>query len=48
TMVDMNVPANDAPAKQAPAIAPPTRIDDQLLPLSKWVPISKSNCVLDV
>ncbi|GKB13743.1 hypothetical protein Tco_0847666, partial [Tanacetum coccineum] len=31
-----------------PAVAPPTRTDDQILPLSKWVPIGKSNCVLDV
>ncbi|GJX03651.1 retrovirus-related pol polyprotein from transposon TNT 1-94 [Tanacetum coccineum] len=30
TMADMNVPANDAPAEQAPAIAPPTRTDDQI------------------
>ncbi|GJV23696.1 retrovirus-related pol polyprotein from transposon TNT 1-94 [Tanacetum coccineum] len=43
TMADMNIPANDAPAEQAPAIAPPTRTDDQILPSSKWVPISKSN-----
>ncbi|GJR85864.1 hypothetical protein Tco_0209875 [Tanacetum coccineum] len=48
TMADMNIPANDAPAEQAPAIAPPTRTDDQILPLSKWVPIGKSNCVLDL
>ncbi|GJX44019.1 hypothetical protein Tco_0260695 [Tanacetum coccineum] len=48
TMVDMNIPANDAPAEQAPAIAPPTRTDDQNFLLSKWVPIGKSNCVLDV
>ncbi|GJV97547.1 hypothetical protein Tco_1549124 [Tanacetum coccineum] len=48
TMADMNIPANDAPAEQAPAIAPPTRTDDQILPSSKWVPIGKSNCVLDV
>ncbi|GJV06036.1 retrovirus-related pol polyprotein from transposon TNT 1-94 [Tanacetum coccineum] len=48
TMVDMNIPANDAPAEQAPAIAPPTRTNDQILPLSKCVPIGKSNCVLDV
>ncbi|GJY03717.1 hypothetical protein Tco_0369657 [Tanacetum coccineum] len=48
TMADMNIPANDAPAEQAPAVAPPTRTDDQILPLSKWVPIDKSNCVLDV
>ncbi|GKC42870.1 retrovirus-related pol polyprotein from transposon TNT 1-94 [Tanacetum coccineum] len=47
-MADMNIPANDASAEQAPAIAPPTRTDDQILPLSKWVPIGKSNCVLDV
>nr|GEV38392.1 retrovirus-related Pol polyprotein from transposon TNT 1-94 [Tanacetum cinerariifolium] len=47
TMADMNIPANDAPAEQAPTIAPPTRTDDQIFPSSKWVPIGKSNCVLD-
>ncbi|GJR27391.1 retrovirus-related pol polyprotein from transposon TNT 1-94 [Tanacetum coccineum] len=47
-MADLNIPANDAPMEQAPAVAPPTRTDDQILPLSKWVPIGKSNCVLDV
>ncbi|GKB04757.1 hypothetical protein Tco_0832952 [Tanacetum coccineum] len=35
TMADMNIPANDALAVQAPAVAPPTRTDDQILPLSK-------------
>nr|GEW36478.1 hypothetical protein [Tanacetum cinerariifolium] len=48
TMDGMNIPANDAPAEQAHAIALPTRTDDQNFPLSKWVPIGKSNCVLDV
>ncbi|GJX14593.1 retrovirus-related pol polyprotein from transposon TNT 1-94 [Tanacetum coccineum] len=48
TMADINMPANDVPAEQAPAIAPPTRTDDQILLSSKWVPIGKSNCVLDV
>nr|GEY11279.1 hypothetical protein [Tanacetum cinerariifolium] len=48
TMADINIPANDAPAEQAPAVTPPTRTDDQIFPLSKWVPIGKSNCVLDV
>ncbi|GKC39410.1 hypothetical protein Tco_1051794 [Tanacetum coccineum] len=47
-MADMNMPANDVPVEQAPAIAPPTRTDDQILPSSKWVSIGKSNCVLDV
>ncbi|GKF29770.1 hypothetical protein Tco_0096112 [Tanacetum coccineum] len=47
-MVDLNIPANDAPDEQAPAVTPPTRTDDQILPLSKWVPISKSNSILDV
>ncbi|GKF74910.1 hypothetical protein Tco_0224354, partial [Tanacetum coccineum] len=47
-MADLNIPANDAPMKQAPAVAPQIRTDDQILPLSKWVPIGKSNCVLDV
>ncbi|GJV55514.1 retrovirus-related pol polyprotein from transposon TNT 1-94 [Tanacetum coccineum] len=35
TMADMNIPANDAPAEQAPDVAPPTRTDDQILSLSK-------------
>ncbi|GJR38693.1 retrovirus-related pol polyprotein from transposon TNT 1-94 [Tanacetum coccineum] len=48
TMADMNIPANDVPAEQALAFAPPTRTDDQILPLRKWVPVDKSNCVLDV
>nr|GEU80664.1 hypothetical protein [Tanacetum cinerariifolium] len=47
-MADMNIPANDAHIEQAPAVAPPTRTDDQTLPSSKWVPIGKSNCILDV
>ncbi|GJZ06929.1 retrovirus-related pol polyprotein from transposon TNT 1-94 [Tanacetum coccineum] len=47
-MADLNIPANDAPVEQAPAVALPTRTDDQIFPLSKWVPISKSNYVLDV
>ncbi|GJS85613.1 retrovirus-related pol polyprotein from transposon TNT 1-94 [Tanacetum coccineum] len=47
-MADLNIPTNDAPVEQAPAVTPPTRTDDQILPLSKWVPIGKSNCVLDV
>ncbi|GKB26680.1 hypothetical protein Tco_0866081 [Tanacetum coccineum] len=42
TMTDMNIPANDAPAEQAPAVTPPTRTDDQILPLSKLY-----NCQLD-
>ncbi|GJQ95082.1 putative ribonuclease H-like domain-containing protein [Tanacetum coccineum] len=45
TMVDVNV---NAPAEQAPAMAPPTRTDDQILPRSSWVPVGKSNCYLDV
>ncbi|GKC58922.1 retrovirus-related pol polyprotein from transposon TNT 1-94, partial [Tanacetum coccineum] len=47
TMADMNIPANDAHTEQAPAVAPPTRTDDQILSLRKWVPIGKSNYVLD-
>ncbi|GJR35047.1 retrovirus-related pol polyprotein from transposon TNT 1-94 [Tanacetum coccineum] len=35
TMADMNIPVNDAPAVQAHVVAPPTRTDDQILPLSK-------------
>ncbi|GJS74740.1 hypothetical protein Tco_0707581 [Tanacetum coccineum] len=48
TMADLNIPADVVPAEQAPAIAPPTRTDDQILPINKWVPIGKSNSVLDV
>nr|GEV47733.1 hypothetical protein [Tanacetum cinerariifolium] len=48
TMADMNIPATDAPAEQAHAIAPPIRTDDKILSSSNWVPIDKSNCVLDV
>ncbi|GJR74806.1 retrovirus-related pol polyprotein from transposon TNT 1-94 [Tanacetum coccineum] len=48
TMADMNIYVNDAPTEQAPAIAPPTRTDDQIFPSSKWVPIGKSNCILYV
>ncbi|GJX99644.1 hypothetical protein Tco_0356663 [Tanacetum coccineum] len=47
-MADMNIPADNVPTEHAPAVAPPTRTDDQILPLSKWVPIGKSNSVLDV
>nr|GEU65865.1 putative reverse transcriptase domain-containing protein [Tanacetum cinerariifolium] len=48
TMADMNIPTNDVPANQVPAIAPHTRTDDQILPHRKWVPVDKSNYVLDV
>ncbi|GJZ85607.1 retrovirus-related pol polyprotein from transposon TNT 1-94, partial [Tanacetum coccineum] len=41
TMADLNIPADIAPAEQALAVAPPTRTDDQIIPSSKWVPISK-------
>ncbi|GJR41824.1 retrovirus-related pol polyprotein from transposon TNT 1-94 [Tanacetum coccineum] len=47
TMADMSNPASDIPAEQAPTVAPPTKTDDQILPLCKWVPIGKSNYVLD-
>ncbi|GJU86223.1 hypothetical protein Tco_1293769 [Tanacetum coccineum] len=45
TMADVNV---DAPANQAPAMAPHTRTDEQILLRIRWVPIGKSNCYLDV
>ncbi|GJT40373.1 retrovirus-related pol polyprotein from transposon TNT 1-94 [Tanacetum coccineum] len=34
--------------EEDPAIAALTRTDDQILPIRRWVPISKSNYVLDV
>ncbi|GKF90527.1 hypothetical protein Tco_0274228 [Tanacetum coccineum] len=36
-----------AQVEQAPALAPPTRTDEQILPRIRWVPIGKSNCYLD-
>nr|GEW76549.1 retrovirus-related Pol polyprotein from transposon TNT 1-94 [Tanacetum cinerariifolium] len=45
TMADVNV---NALAGQAPTMAPPMRIDDQILPHIRWVIIGKSNCYLDV
>nr|GEU32645.1 retrovirus-related Pol polyprotein from transposon TNT 1-94 [Tanacetum cinerariifolium] len=45
TIADVNV---NAPADQAPTMAPPTRTDDPILPHIRWVPIGKSNCYLDV
>nr|GEU95296.1 hypothetical protein [Tanacetum cinerariifolium] len=41
-MADMNIPANDVPAEPVPAIAPPTRTDDQILPLRKWMLVDKN------
>ncbi|GJR71894.1 hypothetical protein Tco_0084259 [Tanacetum coccineum] len=41
-MADVN-----APVEQAPALALPTRTDEQILPRIRWVPIGKSNCYLD-
>nr|GEX42042.1 hypothetical protein [Tanacetum cinerariifolium] len=45
TMADVNV---NARAGQAPAMAPPVRTGDQILPRIRWVPIGKSNCHLDL
>nr|GEW25120.1 monodehydroascorbate reductase [Tanacetum cinerariifolium] len=44
-MADVNV---NAPAEQAPSMAPPTRLDDQILPRSRWVTVGKSNYYLYV
>nr|GEV15695.1 hypothetical protein [Tanacetum cinerariifolium] len=38
----------NAPSGQAPAMAPPVRTNDQILPCIRWVPIGKSNCYLDL
>ncbi|GJU72467.1 retrovirus-related pol polyprotein from transposon TNT 1-94 [Tanacetum coccineum] len=45
TMTDVDV---NAPAELTPTMAPPTCIDDQILPHLRWVPKGKSNCYLDV
>ncbi|GKB12447.1 hypothetical protein Tco_0846370 [Tanacetum coccineum] len=44
-MAGINV---NAPAEQAPAMAPPTHTDDQIMPHIRWVLVGKSNCYLDV
>ncbi|GKB43902.1 hypothetical protein Tco_0888844, partial [Tanacetum coccineum] len=36
-----------ADAEHAPTMAPPARIDEQILPRIRWVPIGKSNCYLN-
>ncbi|GJU51335.1 hypothetical protein Tco_1220890 [Tanacetum coccineum] len=41
-MADVN-----ALIEQAPAVDPPTRTDEQILPRIRWVPIGKINCYLD-
>ncbi|GJU33740.1 hypothetical protein Tco_1182094, partial [Tanacetum coccineum] len=47
-LIGMNIMADvNAPIEQAPAVAPPTRTDEQILPRIRWVPIGKSNYYLD-
>ncbi|GJV63672.1 hypothetical protein Tco_1474500 [Tanacetum coccineum] len=36
-----------ADAEHAPAMAPPIRTDEQIMPRIRWVPIGKSNCYLN-
>ncbi|GJY99677.1 retrovirus-related pol polyprotein from transposon TNT 1-94 [Tanacetum coccineum] len=49
SMADMNIPADNVPTEHAPAVAPPTRTDDQILPFKlRCGPSGKSNWVLDV
>ncbi|GKD15700.1 hypothetical protein Tco_1200107 [Tanacetum coccineum] len=36
-----------ANAEHAPAMAPPVRTDEQIVPRNRWVPIGKSNCYLN-
>ncbi|GKG10820.1 hypothetical protein Tco_0342220, partial [Tanacetum coccineum] len=40
-----DVIVNDS-AEQAPAMSPPTRTDDQILPRIRWVPIEKNQLLL--
>nr|GEX30649.1 hypothetical protein [Tanacetum cinerariifolium] len=37
-----------APSGQAPAVAPPIRTDEEIVPRIRWVPIGKRNCSLDL
>nr|GEX98783.1 hypothetical protein [Tanacetum cinerariifolium] len=46
-MANVNLNVN-APAEKAPAMAPPTRTDDQILSRSRWVLVGKRNCYFDV
>ncbi|GJS06190.1 hypothetical protein Tco_0362986 [Tanacetum coccineum] len=45
TMANVNF---NAPTEQSPAMAPPTRTNEQILPRSRWVPVGKRNYYLDV
>ncbi|GJY13111.1 hypothetical protein Tco_0382420 [Tanacetum coccineum] len=44
-MADANINAPEVPVA---ADSRPTRLDEQILPRNKWVPVGKSNCFLDV
>nr|GEY44683.1 E-beta-farnesene synthase [Tanacetum cinerariifolium] len=44
-MADMNI---NAPAGQAPAMVPPMRTDDQILPHIRWVHIGKRKCYIEL
>nr|GEW12492.1 retrovirus-related Pol polyprotein from transposon TNT 1-94 [Tanacetum cinerariifolium] len=35
-------------SRLAPAVAPPVRTDEEIVPCIRWVPIRKSNCSLDL
>nr|GEV05401.1 E-beta-farnesene synthase [Tanacetum cinerariifolium] len=37
-----------APSGQALAVAPPVRVDEEIVPYIRWVQIEKSNCSLDL
>nr|GEW71635.1 hypothetical protein [Tanacetum cinerariifolium] len=37
-----------APSGQTPAVAPPVRTDEEIVPFIRWVQIGKSNCSLDL
>nr|GEZ48451.1 hypothetical protein [Tanacetum cinerariifolium] len=40
-MADMNIPVNDVLAEQAPAVAPPTRMDDQIFRQVNGCPLAR-------
>nr|GEU33309.1 monodehydroascorbate reductase [Tanacetum cinerariifolium] len=42
-MADMTTPSG-----QAPAVAPPVRTDEEIVPCIRWVQIGKSNCTFDL
>ncbi|GJR92045.1 hypothetical protein Tco_0216056 [Tanacetum coccineum] len=46
-LCDCNCADTMTDAEHAPAMEPPVRTDEQIVPRNRWVPIGKSNCYLN-